>query len=236
MNKISPELLSRCDKAACCANEFVILPPDGDSGFEEYFLYKARRSRVKKHLVLREEQTRLILKYPSPMAGDAVFNRFFDSPAVVAANQEFEGCFGIDLTEYLNRTSDPRLDQLIQFIRRHPAVTYVLFVYTQDLRKGTSLLGALDRYFPLQPLQIPLPDTDRLTEYLSDLVGGDGGFEKPVEEEIRAFFSSAASGYDTADFLARELRERGFNGEKQVLLDALAYMKDVTDHRERFGF
>ena len=232
MEKLSVELMARCDGPACCENELIVLPPDGDAGFEAYFERKAKQIYRFRHLLTRrEEQTRLILRYPTaparfPVNVENAFNRFFNSPDMVAGNQPFEGCFGIDLTDYLHKTADPELDRLIAYIRSQPDVTFVLFVYASDEREALPLMGMLDQYFPLRLLRLTLPDTDRLTAYAEDLIreicpDWDGS----LTEDVRAFFARGTNGYDTAEFLARELKERGFRGERQTLLDVTDYIR-----------
>ena len=242
MNKISEELIARCGSAACCANEFIVLPPDGEAGFEEYFNRKADGVYEIKHLFTRKkEQTRLILKYPLPSSEgrdndyfDSILERFFASPEIVACNQPFEGCFGIDVTAYLRKTTDPRLGRLISYIKRHREITFVLFAYASEARQTLSLLGTFDQYFPLQMLQIPLPDTDRLTAYMDALIREFcPDYDSSLADDIRAFFAEEPTGYDTAEFLARELQERGFRGERQILLDTIQYMKSSAG---RSGF
>lgn len=235
MDKISGDLIARCGSAACCANEFVILPDNGDAGFEEYFNRKADGVYEIRHLFTRKkEQTRLILKYPSPLSekyehDEQMLRRFFSSTEVVSCNQPFEGCFGIDVTAYLRNTSDPRLDQLISFIRLHPEITFVLFAYTGDPRQALPLLETFDQYFPLQSFQLTLPDADRLTEYLCSLVSAFcPECDDTIMKDMKAFFAEDSAGYDTAEFFARELQERNFLGERQILLDTIKYMKDCT--------
>ncbi len=237
MNKISQELIGRCGRTTCCANELVILPNDGDAGFEEYFYRKAAQVREVKHLFVREEQTALILKYPGPSEQRQEFNRFFDSPEVAARNQQFEGCFGIELTDYLRAVSDPKLEDLIRFITRNPPITYVLFAYAHDPKDGYPLLRTLDQYFPLQMIHIPLPDADKLTVCTGELIRGIcGDYDGAFDDEIRAFFAAGPAGYDTAEFFVRELREREFRGEEEVLLDTIRYMKDSAGTGRRLGF
>ena len=80
--------------------------------------------------------------------------------------------------------------------------------------------------FPDCGFRLTLPDTDRLTAYAEDLIreicpDWDGS----LTEDVRAFFARGTNGYDTAEFLARELKERGFRGERQTLLDVTDYIR-----------
>ena len=38
MNKLSKEIQNACTAENCCVNEMVVLPQDGDVGFDEYLL------------------------------------------------------------------------------------------------------------------------------------------------------------------------------------------------------
>lgn len=244
MSKIGQDLIARCTGAACCANEFIVLPPDGDAGFEEYFNLKADGVYDARHLFVRKkEQTRLILKYPSPSSENPdndllLLHRFLASPEAVACNQPFEGCFGIDVTAYLRKAADPRLDQLIAYIKTHPDIVFVLFAFAGDAKQALPLLGTFDQYFPLQMLRIPLPDADRLTEYAEGLIRElYPEYDGSLTSDIKAFFLEEPTGYDSAEFLVRELGERDFHGERKLLLGTLQYMKRCTGHgRSGFGY
>lgn len=244
VSKIGQDLIARCSGAACCANEFVVLPPDGDAGFEEYFGLKADGVYDARHLFVRKkEQTRLILKYPSPSSENPdndllLLHRFFTSPEAAACNQPFEGCFGIDVTAYLRKTADPRLDQLISYIRTHTDIVFVLFAYAGDAKQALPLLGAFDQYFPLQMLRIPLPDAEMLTVYTEGLIRERyPEYNGSLRDDIKAFFTEEPTGYDTAEFLLRELEERGFRGEKEILTNSIRYMKSCSKQgRSSFGY
>ena len=224
MNKLSKDFLTSCTEVNCCANELVILPLDGDVGFEEYYDHKAKEIIKAKKIFSPLEQNKLMLEYPKPDAKEAyVFERFFESPIIVARNHEFEGCFAIDISAYIGKTDHEYFEKLIRYMRSNRDAVYLLFMYSNNTNEIQSMYDFLSRYDDVKMVSIPLPDAKVLTEYtVSKIRDFSLHVKSPVFAYLQKYFTKAKCGYDLADYLIRYLKTTGYAGD-------LAAMKDATE-------
>ena len=119
MKKLSDKFMNSVNPEFACINELAVLPENGDCGFIEYFDYKADRIiEMKKIFSSFSSQNKLMLEYPGADCKESdVFERFFESPSVIADNHNFEGLFAIDISNYINKLEHERFQALISYIK-----------------------------------------------------------------------------------------------------------------------
>ena len=233
MEKLGKEFLSFCNRANCCFDDFIILPPEGDVGIEEYIEYKANQIMSAKNIFSPREQHMLLLSYPSAETDNSrAFEFFFESPSVVALNDNFTGCFGIDVTEYLGKTEHPRFKELLTYIGSHTDIVFVLFVYTKDENLAKQMFNTLCSYDKFRKMSISLPSPETLCDYMAF------EFEKlsfSMNSDTRAFlteyFRNSPSGFDAADWLVLYLQNNSFDGtlsDLKALVEEAERLKTVT--------
>lgn len=241
MKKLCPEFLKQCNLANCCFDDFLVLPPQGDVGFEEYVDYKADRIMEAKKFFSPKEEHMLMLAYPGPgTERPSDFDYFFESPSVVAKNSEFDGCFVIDVTDYLGCTEHERFMDLMAYINAHTEIVFILLVYSANEAEINRMYNLVSEYDNFRKISIPLPTAEELTAYtLAGLRTITKTVESAVEGELRAYFEGKTCGYDTADLLIRYFGNEGFDGSAGDLKERIAeYEKsrNVTGTYRRIGF
>ncbi len=224
MNKLNKEVLNSCTAQNCCANELVVLPQDGDVGFEEYFEHKAKEVVKAKKIFSPLDQNKLMLAYPKPDSKEAyVFERFFESPSIIARNHEFEGCFAIDISAYIGKTDNEFFEKLMSYMRSNKNAVYLLFFYSNNKNEIQSMYDFLSRYDEIRMVNIPLPDAKVLTDYtVSKIRDFSLHVKSPVYAYLQKYFSRLNCGYDLADYLVRYLKNSGYSGD-------LAQIKEATE-------
>lgn len=224
MGKVNIDLLNSCTAENCCTNELVILPLNGDVGFEEYFDHKAKQVIKAKSIFSPEEQNKLMLAYPAPDSKiPYVFERFFDSPVIVARNHVFEGCFAIDISDYIGKTNEDAFGRLMTYMHSNPDTVYVLFMYSDNKNEIDGMYDFLSRYDEIRLVRIPLPEPKVLVEYTTDKIYDFSTHINPKSTEIlNDYFSKNNGGYDMADYLIRYLKNSGYDGEPDPLKEAIA--------------
>lgn len=224
MKKLSTSVLEKCNATNCIFNEFIVLPDEGDVGFEEYFDYKTREVIKYKRIFSPMKQNRLMLAYPSPDTKDyMVFNRFFESPYIVGCNHEFEGCFGIDISAYIGKTKDEHFEMLMSYIRSNPSVVYVLFAYSNNKNEIKKLYDTVMLYENYRYMEISLPTPNELCEYtMSHIRDFSLHIKRPVAVHLESYFQENCCGYETADYIIRRLKSSGYDGELEGLQNLLA--------------
>ncbi len=215
MNKLKKEFLKDLTPENCCMNELVVLPKSGDVGFEEYFDHKTREVMKAKKIYSRQAYNGLMLSYPGPDAKEPyVFERFFESPNVVACNHSFEGCFAIDISEYIGKTSEAGFEKLIAYMHDNPDMVFLLFMYSDSKSEIRQMHEYLTKYDEIRLVNIPLPDAKMLTDYtLSGIRNYNLPVKGEVEKYLEKYFEEKVIGYDYADFLVRYLKNNGYKGE-----------------------
>ena len=172
MKKLKKELLNELTPQNCCMNELVVLPKNGDVGFEEYFHYKTREVMRAKKIFSKPKYNGLMLSYPGPDAKEPlVFERFFESPSVVACNHNFEGCFAIDISSYIGKTGEAGFEKLIAYMHDNPDMVFQLFMYSDNKIEVKQMYEYLARYDEIRLVNIPLPDAEMLTDYTLSEIG-----------------------------------------------------------------
>ena len=217
--KLGREFLAACNKANCCFDDFVMLPEEGDVGILEYIEYKAEQIVRAKNLYSPLEQHMLMLSYPAPNnENNRIFEYFFESPSVVALNDRFVGCFGIDVTAYLNKTNHPRFEELLSFIGSHNDIVFVLFVYTNDNDAAQQMFSVLCNYDKFRKMSIPLPHAVTLCAYTSEELDK---IEKPLSYEAKVYLAEhyrvKPCGFDAADWLVSFIQNNDFDGSAENL-------------------
>lgn len=247
MIKIPLPLLERVTTDTCKENELVVLPIDGDIGFEEYFFYKANEVRKAKHLFAPKERTEIILTYPSPpnertspQYTDTLFERFFETPSVVAHNQLFEGCFGIDISAYINHWDTKEFLDLMSFVKKNPQITFVLFVYSNNSNEDAAMLSFINQFIEISLVQFDTPSCDRLAAYTCDQLRNvsliiDASFEG----FIRDCYDDLSVGYDFADAVVNSLRSRMNEAtleDVRSIVDRLIKQYGTSSRNDGFGY
>lgn len=224
MDKLNKELLNSCTAENCCTNELVVLPQEGDVGFEEYFEHKSKEIVKAKKIFSPLDQNKLMLAYPRPDAREAfVFQRFFESPSIVARNHEFEGCFAIDISAYIGKTDNEFFEKLMAFMRSNKNTVFLLFLYSNNKNEIQNMYDYLSRYDEIRMVNIPLPDAKVLTDYtVSKIRDFSLHVKNPVCSFLQQYYSRLKCGYDLADYLVRYLKNAGYSGD-------LPQMKEATE-------
>ncbi len=222
MNKLKEELLKDLTPDNCCKNELVVLPQSGDVGFEEYFHHKTRAIMKAKKLFSPQEQNGLMLSYPKPDSKEPyVFERFFESPSVVACNHAFEGCFAIDISAYIGKTNEETFEKLIAYMHSNNHTVFLLFLYSDNKNEVRQMHGQLSRYDEIKLVDIPLPDAKMLTDYtMSGIRDFSLHIKSDVEKYLEKYYEKKNLGYDYADFLVRYLKNNGYAGEIEPMKEA----------------
>ena len=241
--KLGSEFLVACNKANCCFDDFVMLPKEGDVGIHEYIEYKAQEIVTAKNLYSPLEQHMLMLSYPTPNnENDRIFDYFFESPSVVALNDRFVGCFGIDVTAYLGKTNHPRFEELLAFIGSHTEIVFVLFVYTDDKALAEQMFSVLCNYDKFRKMSIPLPHTVTLCAYTEEeliKIGKSIDFDAKVY--LAEYYRKNPCGFDTADWLVSFIQNSRFDGTaenlKKLIEEAEKLKTTTIVHEEKkIGF
>jgi len=221
VKKINSDILSKCDATNCCMDELVVLPLNGETGFEEYYEHKAKEIVKAKKIFSPLEQNMLMLAYPHQDAKEPyVFERFFESATIVAKNHEFEGCFAIDISAYIGKENHEYFSRLISYMHQNRNAVFLLFMYSDNTNEINSMFENLSRFSEIRKLEIPLPTAKQLTEYtVSKIRDFSLHVKNPVYNYIQKFYSQNKFGYDTADFLVRQLKNAEYQGDHQMLKD-----------------
>jgi len=244
MNKLNKNFLNVCNRANCCFDDFVLLPPEGDVGIDEYIEYKAGQIKQAKSIYSPLSQHMLILSYPSDLVSDqTAFNCFFESPSVVALNDRFSGCFGIDVTDYLGRTDSPAFLNLLTYIGSHTDIVFVLFAYTSDKEEADKMFNILCKYDKFRKMSIALPSPETLCDYTLDVMH-EAGFSATEETTkfLLSHFKNTPSGFDAAEWLVLYLQNNDYDGTVEhlrKLADEAERLKtETTEHPSdrKFGF
>lgn len=223
MEKLSREVLEKLLGENACVNELVVLPVNCESGFEEYFSYKVKAVIEQKSLFTPEEENRLLLTFPKPDAREPrVFDRFFDSPSIVARNREFEGCFGIDISHYIGKMDDERFEQLMTYIHGNTEAVYVLILFSDNKNEIAAVCDCIRDYGEYRVVNIPAPEPAVLAEYtLEGIRTFVMHIRKGVQEQLEAYYGSKGLGYDFADRLVQCLKQQNYEGNTAGMQQAL---------------
>ena len=218
MHKLSEEIFESCTIENCASNELVALPKEGDVGFREYFNLKAGMVYERKSLFSPRECNELILRYPGPEAGDRIFSLFFESPNVVARNNAFEGCFAIDITEYLHHTDSEAFRSLMSYVIDHEETVFLFFLPSDKPEDCERMFNAITAYTDVEYRRIPLPEAKVLARYSADKIRDFRlHLENGVESMLESFYMDHPCGYDAADFYVRYLKSMRYEGDAASL-------------------
>jgi hypothetical protein len=239
MDKLALEFLETCNSDNCCFDNLLVLPADGDVGFEEYIDYKVKKIIKKKNIFSPADQHKLVLAYPEPDAPDVVFNLFFESPSVVAKNDHFRGCFAIDVTEYLGKTDHPRFKTLLNYIGTNTDIVFVLIVCTDNEQYIMDMLNTVCQYDKFRKVTITLPPPEYLCKYTMEEISDVAIDLKETRKILLGYFKENRYGYDVAEFLVIYLKNAGYNGETENLKKLLGEFENpahVTVQYKKIGF
>ena len=241
ISKVDEKILESCEMENCTENELAVLPSSADVGFEEYFRYKTGLVREKRRIFSPEEQNGLLLSFPSPSEMNSqIFGYFYDSPSVVAKNDVFRGCFGIDITDYADNLDHPRLHELMKYICMHPEAVYVLILQSDDREQAVRMESFAAKYLEMRTLFFDLPSSGRLADYTENgLRSVSLHLEQGVSDVLRGEFEGEKYGYDTADHLIRLARNRGYSGTVEETKTILRDIKATKEKQRRiagFGY
>lgn len=239
MSYIPSDIIEGCNEITCLQNEFLVLPFSGETGFEDYISYKAEFIQRKKGLTVDKEWCQLILTYPEPPSEtkrtEDLFPRFFESPYVVAHNQEFEGCFGIDLTSYIKETTDSHFVDLMRYILNHNNITFVLFVFTNNTNEAIALYNTIYQYIDIRKVIYPLPDAEHLSLITCDKIQDYClNTDSSIRDYLFTYYSEHPAGFDFVDYLVRQLRSVDYKGDISTLASVLEEIKTKQNSTKRF--
>lgn len=242
MARLRPEILGSYGQTEALQNEFVALPTEGDSGFEEFFEYKAGLVREAKRLFAPPEQTSLILRYPNPdnptSEGRKDFDLFFDSPSIVARNQLFEGTFAIDITDHIGKEDREPFVDLMTFILDSPQTVFLLFARCERDQSISNMHTAISRYVRFTFRRLPLPGAQEIADYVMAGVRDFSLHTDPrVPSLLEEHFAKESLGYDAADHIVDYLRATDYDGSATGLEELLlAAERDGNFGKSRHSF
>lgn len=219
MGKLKRDFLDKCLNGNICTNELVVLPVLGDVGFDEYFNYKTSEVIKAKRIFSPEEQNKLLLSYPPIDSKEPnIFDKFFESPSIVAKNHEFEGCFGIDITDYIGKTDDDHFQRLLTYISTNTSAVYMLILFSNNKNEIASIYDILNQYAEYRLVNLGLPEINDLVEYtVSEIRDFTTHVKKPIYTSLKQYYENKEYGYETADRLVRLLKANDFTGKVEDL-------------------
>ena len=241
MNKLKREFLENSQKGGSCVNELVILPLNSDVGFEEYFDFKVKEVIKEKRLFSPIEQNRLLLTYPTvsekrTYINDDIFDKFFESPCIVAKNQEFEGCFGIDITDYIGKTDDEYFERLMSYFSSHSNAVYLFILFTNNKKEIQGMRDFLSRYGEFRLTDIQLPSPKYLSDYTITSLRADSTpthIKEPVYAYFEEYYTEHHLGFDAADSIANYFRKNGCDFELETVK---RMVKEAEVNFQRSGY
>lgn len=229
MEKIQQSVLQRLE-ANALLNEVIVVGSDCDVGVEEYLKAKAQAIRKVRNIYSPIEENLLMLEYPSPKCKTVkVFERFFESVAITAKNSLFEGCFAIDITEYADCLDDPRLEELMAYVKLNSQAVYCFVVYTKNAQVAERVYNfiAQSGIFIMHNFELPSPQ--RLADYTASLIREFvQHIETETSETLVEIYKKNEYGYDFAEYLAKTLASRGYEGGKEELLKGIEQVKKIN--------
>ncbi len=231
MKKIHAEFWKTVNPAYSCINELVVLPENGDCGFVEYFEYKVSKIISEKKIFSSfAPQNKLMLEFPEPDCREPyVFEKFFESPAVVAQNHNFEGLFAIDISNYINKLDHDRFLSLISYIKSNPQTVFILFFYSDNEKEIQNIYRTILHHIDIVKTVLPEPTKEQLVEYTLE---GLKTLSEPLEDGIKEFFESYYTkgnvGYDSADYIIRHLKLSAFKGTLKEVENRIANLDIQT--------
>lgn len=238
MKKINGDVLKACNETTCLGNELVVLPQNGDVGFDEYVDYKTNQIIKAKNLS-PYTQNKLMLEYPSPDAKEhMIFERFFESPFVVAYNRDFEGCFAIDVSAYIGKYNDVHFTNLISYMLQNKAAVYTLILYTNNKNEIKAMYDAVSQYMDLQLTHIPLPEPAVLADYtVEEIRAFSLHVSASVNDFLQEYYEKNPAGYDKADYIVRYLKNANYSGDLKSIKKLFAELTNgKTNGNVAVGF
>jgi hypothetical protein len=113
--------------------DFIILQKSGFGLFQKYAEKKGHNGAI-------------ILAYPDSNQKKEVFNEFYASPFRTGRlGNRFDGCFAVELTEYVENPESKCLYDLAAYIRENANMTFVLFAVTDGSDSVNRLASSMDR-------------------------------------------------------------------------------------------
>jgi len=221
--------------------EFVVLPDDGDFGFEDYLNEKVKLLIKKRKLYTPLKANRLVLRYPTPEMDEVIFRNFFASPEIAIGGGEFQGCFVIDITDYEDKTDSPCFKRLISYVLEHREIHFMFLVFEKDREKIEFMERTLSEYVPLDPVHFTYPSEKLLASYVVTCYSEY--LSEAVPEELQGFISKLLlhghREFGFADRMVKELidRECGLNQEYiEKCLSELVLREPKTVQERFLGF
>lgn len=250
MAPLQNEIKELCTAENCRNNDFIILPATGDTGFEEYCRYKSHSidnagfnpieydpDDDEKDRSTPLAQQLLILSYPPANYPTDIFNRFFDSPRIAAANNEFHGLFAIDVSAYIGKEDDEHFLNLLAYIYNNPNAVYILFIYSDNEPESDTIYTAASSYNWFRRLRFELPSPEELTEYTRYMLRDFAiHIENGVTEILINRFRSKPTGYDYADYMHGVIASTGFDGSCEALKALIAEIDKINEIRSGYGY
>lgn len=218
MKKISSDVLKATNESNCLVNELVVLPQSGDVGFDEYIDAKTNLI-VKAKNLSPYTQNKLMLAYPAPDAREhMIFERFFESPFVVAYNRDFEGCFAIDISAYIGKCGDVHFTNLISYMLQNNTAVYTLILYTNNTNEIRAMYNTISQYMDLRLTHIPLPDPSVLADYtVEEIRTFSLHVSASVNDFLQNYYEKNPAGYDRADYIVRYLKNANYSGDLKTI-------------------
>ncbi len=191
----------------------------------------AKRSRTRSF-----KQSYLALKYPDGRTAD--FQRFFDSPLIVANHyNRFEGVFCIDLSGWIRRTGSPEFEMLLDYLDSHKEKVQYIFIASVGSAADTrDLYNRLAGVLRLREIEMTYPNAEALLSYAMDELDEKGIALCHEAEPVLGDFINDLSvrpgfiGYETVNRLVDEVAfavKQEEEAEAKVTRDRLAEMEAV---------
>ncbi len=207
MNKFDDSVIQRL-KINATENEIIVLSCENDVGLEEYLEKKARAIIDQKSIYSSYDENILMLEYPQANHPDShIFDKFFESVAVVSGNVMFEGLFAIDVTSYINDLENPKFRELVNFIGKNPNTVYCIVAYTKSENVAKKLFNTLSTVGMFKTAYVSLPSKEKLTEYTTALLREViPHISSEATEYLEAYYEDKQFGYEFADCLVNVAR------------------------------
>ena len=229
MEKLHQGILEKL-QATALVNELVILDMECDVGLEEYIVEKAKIIKKAKNIYSPIEENVLMLEYPSPKSKDeSVFEKFFDSVAVVAKNAAFEGCFAVDITEYADCLDDPHFDELMSYIKLNTQTVYCLVVHTKSAQVAERIYNYISQSGVFIMNSFEMPSAQKRADYTASLIRDfTDHIDHDARETLLTLYTQHDYGYDFAEYLSKMLRSKDYQGDRDALVSSIEQVKKIN--------
>ena len=244
MNKIPAS--ARKKIADLRGSEIAVFPGEGSFGFEEYLNAKTALIIKRKSIQSSVEDNQLRLCYPH---GDGdkqalEIELFFSSAVLKSRGGDFEGCFAIDMTDYLSDTENRDFKRLMSYIRANRNIYFVLMLFSENQAEVRKFFDAASEYASFDLVEFEYPKPGVLAEYAAERI--EEKYGRPLGDDLKDhiynLLKTGKHEFDFIDLVVDDLtnRETSFRDlEKEltsIILDERSEKKKTKKSGLNFGF